>query len=256
MTKPLRNQRILITGAAVRIGRAIAEALAGAGAQVLLHCNRSRRPAEEVLEALGGPPNGHEVVQADLTAPGVAENLIENLTAEKPLNALVNSASVYRRTPLAELDDERLRDDFSVNFFAPFALMRTFRTHCKTGAVVNLLDQRIASNDPHAGGYGLAKKTLEHATRAAALEWAPDIRVNGIAPGYVLPPPGVSENAMQTLLESVPMRCRSLPEEIAQGCLFLLSCPTITGDVLFIDGGQHLTGVPPPEIQKSRPRIQ
>ena len=104
----------------------------------------------------------------------------------------------------------------------------------------------MAQADPGAGSYGLAKKSLRDATEAAALEWAPLIRVNGIAPGLVLPPPGVATENMAPLLARVPMRRATGVEEIAEAGAFLLACPTATGLILYLDGGLHLTA-PLPE---------
>jgi NAD(P)-dependent dehydrogenase (short-subunit alcohol dehydrogenase family) len=98
--------------------------------------------------------------------------------------------------------------------------------------------------DPGAGAYGLAKKSLRDATEAAALEWAPEIRVNGVAPGFVLPPPGVSPEKMEKFLPGIPMRRAATPEEIADACWFLATAPILTGQILFVDGGLHLTANP------------
>ena len=122
---------------------------------------------------------------------------------------------------------------------------------CRRGCIVNLLDRRVAGVDPAAGSYGLAKKALRDATEAAALEWAPDIRVNAVAPGYSLPPPGVDPEKMLPLLEGVPMRQPSSPEEIAAACVFLARSPTVTGHVLFVDGGLHLAHGGPAEVPRA-----
>lgn len=246
----LAGARFLVTGGALRIGRAICRCLGAAGARLVVHCRRSREAADELVGELGGSHAGHRVIQGDLTDTTFAGELIASLHGESPLHGLVNNASVYRRRPLAECDPAALHADFVINFTVPFQLMRQFRRVCGCGAIVNLLDQRVSQVDPGAGTYGLAKKALRDATEAAALEWAPDIRVNAVAPGFVLPPPGVHGD-MSHLLARVPMRRRTTPEEIAQACVFLAASPIITGQILFLDGGQHLTSQAAPEVPRA-----
>lgn len=243
----LSGKRILVTGAAVRIGRCVASRLAEAGARILVHCRRSIDEARSLLDELGGEESGHAVVQCDLTEEGAPERLIAELCRDEPLWGLMNNASVYTRAPMQDWDGESILRDFSVNAFAPIRLMCEFRRRCGEGSILNLLDQRVAVVEPGEGAYGLAKKTMRDATLTAALEWAPSIRVNGIAPGYVLPPPGVTRDAMAALLETVPLRRRTEPAEIAEAAHFLMTSPTVTGQVLFVDGGRHLRSEPPPE---------
>ena len=145
-----------------------------------------------------------------------------------------------------------MRRDYEVNFVAPFTLMQQFARHCRAGFIINLLDQRVATTDPGAGAYGLAKKSLRDVTEAAAIEWAPAIRVNAVAPGLVLPPPGVAPEKMLPLLANIPMGCPSSPEEVAAACVFLAMAETITGHILYVDGGMHLAPCVQPEQEKSR----
>jgi NAD(P)-dependent dehydrogenase (short-subunit alcohol dehydrogenase family) len=125
--------------------------------------------------------------------------------------------------------------------------MLDFVRECRRGFIINLLDQRISRVEPGAGSYGLAKKSLRDATEAAAVEWAPEIRVNAVAPGIVLPPPGVSPDQLEPLLVNVPMGSTSSCEEVADACLFLASSTTVTGQILYVDGGMHLAATVQPE---------
>lgn len=232
----------LVTGAAVRIGRAIAGELAKAGFRVAIHHHRS--PAEAaalVAELEAAFPAGHLAIAADLRLCQDRESLFATLIERdcRP-QLLINNASTYRRLPLLGLDEAGLADDYAVNFVAPLMLMRLFARHCQSGCIINLLDQRVTGTEANIGGYGLAKKSLRDATELAALEWAPRIRVNGIAPGLVLPPPGVPPEKMERLLANVPLRRPTTPEEIGQACVFLANATAITGQILFLDGGQHL----------------
>ena len=237
----LDKTRVLITGAGVRIGRQIARAFARAGARVVVHYNRSGTEARALLRDLNAISPGHELVRADLLREEQLRGLIPSvLEGGKALNCLVNNASVYRRCPLAKVEVERLRQDYEINFVAPFLLMRDFARYCEEGCIVNILDQRVATVDPSASTYGFAKKSLRDATEAAAVQWAPRIRVNAVAPGIVLPPPGADPAKLLPLLANVPMGQTSSPEEIAAACVFLASAETVTGQVIYVDGGMHL----------------
>ncbi len=237
----LAATRVLITGGGIRIGRAIALAFARAGARVVVHYNRSEREAHELVEELESITPGHETVKADLLHATARRELIPSLLRPgETLNCLINNASVYRRCPLAQLQSERFREDYEINFLAPFLLMRDFARYCDEGSIVNILDQRVAVVDPSASAYGFAKKSLRDATEAAAVQWAPRIRVNAVAPGLVLPPRGVAPEKVQRLLRYVPMAQTSSPGEVAEACLFLTRARTITGQVLYVDGGLHL----------------
>lgn len=248
----LAGNTVLITGAAVRIGRAIALAFARAGATVVVHYNRSQEQALELHGELSRVSGGHRLVHADLLDLQAVDRLIPDLlTAGCRLDCLVNNASVYHRAPLLALSQQQWDNDFAVNFLAPFRLMCSFARHCGRGNIINLLDQRVATVDPSAGAYGIAKKALRDATEAAAVQWAPAIRVNGVAPGFVLPPPGVTWRAMEKFIPGIPMQQASSPEEIAAACVFLAASRTITGNILFVDGGQHLKPGVVPEAEKS-----
>ncbi len=238
-----QGKTVLITGAAKRIGRAIATAFAGDGWNVILHCNRSVTEAEELRHSL--PGSGHAVVQGDFSTAESITAFLENLERSRlHFDCLVNSASCYLRKPLVTTSLQEMTAIYNVNFFAPFQLMRFFAEKMKSGCIINITDQRTASVDPAAGMYALAKKSLRDVTEAAALDWAPAIRVNAIAPGLVLSPPGVPPEKIEPLLKNVPMRTRTTEQEIAQACLFLAHAETITGQTLYLDGGMHLQGFP------------
>ena len=246
---------VLVTGAAVRIGRAIATEFAKSGFRAVIHHHRSQIEARELVAELEARfPAGHLAVAADLRLPQEREALFNDLCERGLLpSVLVNNASTYRRGPLLELDEAGLAEDYAVNLVAPLMLMRLFARHCRSGCIINLLDQRVAGTEANTGGYGLAKKSLRDATELAALEWAPGIRVNGVAPGLVLPAPGVPFEKMERLLANVPLRAPIAAEAIGKACVFLANTHSITGQILFLDGGQHLTA--PVAIETLRPHV-
>lgn len=236
---------VLITGAGKRIGRGIALCFARAGWCVIAHYNHSREDAQSLLAEMGGESAGHSTVQMDFSDLSGVSSLIPCLISRGTVpTCVINSASVYSRIRLIDATPEEMSRVFAVNFSAPYELMRSFAEHVSCGNVINITDQRVSFVDPAAGPYGLAKKALSDATEAAALDWAPRIRVNAVAPGIVLPPPGVPWGKMEALLPKIPMKHRSTEEEIASACLFLAASESITGQTIYVDGGLHLLGHP------------
>ena len=238
----MMKKTVLVTGAAKRIGREIAKAFAASGWKVVIHYNRSENEAAELLAELGGTDAGHSCVRCDLSDSQSVSSLIPSLGMT--LDCLVNNASVYSRISLKDATSELMSEVFSVNFFAPFELMRSFANTQGRGCIINITDQRVASVDPDSGPYGLAKKALKDATEAAALDWAPAIRVNAVAPGIVIPPSGVPPEKMQRLIPLIPMKTNASPGDIASACLFLANSENVTGQTVFVDGGMHLQGYP------------
>ena len=195
MNKPV----VLVSGGAHRIGAALCRAFARHGWRVVIHCNQSRATAMRLARELGGAEVA-AVLQADLRteAAGVVARAFDCFGR---LDGLVNNASNYHRRGLDELTEDALREDFEVNFFAAFTLMRSFAARKRPGFILNLLDGRIGKQEPKAAGYLLAKQTLAEATRLGALAWASfGLRVNGLAPGLVRPAPGVPMAKMNRLL--------------------------------------------------------
>lgn len=236
----IAGKTVLITGGARRIGRALAEAFAEAGASVIIHCRHSRTEAETLCRSLPGPGR-HAVVQADFALPGAAEQLFTQIPGR--LDLLINCAAAFVNRPIAEEDDAEAERQFRVNFLAPLELMRRFvrQTDFEGGAIVNFLDQQIVRHPTDTGSYLLAKQALADATLTAARQFAPTCRVNAIAPGPVLPPVGTAGPGFQKVLTGVPLGRPVAMDDLSAACLFLVTNDSITGQVLFVDGGQHLS---------------
>ena len=239
--KPFEESPVaLVTGGARRVGAALCRALSASGYRVVIHCNRSLAEARMLQEELGGAEYA-AVLAADLAKGGAGQLVCSAEKAFGRLDGIVNNASTYRRKPLLAISDNELREDLEVNFLAPFQMMREFARRGKPGWIVNVLDGRIAKDDVECAGYLLAKKSLADATRLCALDWAPlGIRVNAVAPGFVLPIEGASEDALARLVERLPLRRRTPVEELAQAVLFLASTSSATGTILYLDSGMHL----------------
>jgi NAD(P)-dependent dehydrogenase (short-subunit alcohol dehydrogenase family) len=243
----LNNARVLVTGGGVRIGRAIASAFSKAGADVVIHYRSSSDAAEELAEQLRIAGGRADTVCGDLATEKGTASVMEQALHHGPLTGLINNAAVFNRTPLAESSRQTFLDEFGPNLFGPLELMRAFaaQPHLKKhpGAIVNLLDRRIAAHDAGAVPYHLSKVALAEAMRLAALEFAPNIRVNGVGPGAILPPPEIDDPDYLTQHGGkAPLTHRCTPEDIASAVLFFFTQPAITGQVLFIDAGQHLLG--------------
>lgn len=235
----MKNKRVLVTGGAVRIGSVICQAFASAGAEVVIHCNHSRREAD-ALSASFGNNKKHMVVEADLSVEQQANALFEKIG--KPIDILVNNASRYEPKSLIDGDINCSRLDFEVNFFSPLILMKNFyrQYNGEDGTIINVLDQEVGQPSIKSGSYGLSRKILMDATIAAAVEMAPQIRVNAIALGPVIPPPGREHWTMEKTLQTVPLKRKVEIVDIVSGCLFLAENRSMTGQILYLDCGQHL----------------
>ncbi len=242
--KNMKGSRALVTGGAVRIGAAICRRLALEGAGMAIHCRHSRDQAEALAGEIREAGGTAVVVQADLTDETACRNLVAEASQGLggPLDILVNNASVFEKVPLEELTGDRILHDFWPNCFAPMLLMSAFAGPCSHGSVINLLDRRIRSNDPDCISYLASKKALEAVTLAAAVALGPAIRVNGVAPGPILPPPGKDVQYLVEKGGAMPLARRIGPEDIADAVMTLLMNESMTGQILFIDGGQHLLG--------------
>lgn len=220
----------MVTGGAVRIGKAIVKALQLQGVDVVVHYCNSKTEAEML---------SRHTIQADLSIPEECFSLIER--AGKP-EILINNASIFTKDSLPSATPERVLREFQVNLFAPMELTRAFASQVGRGAVINLLDRRIRCHDTSCAPYSITKKGLEELTKLAALEYAPHVRVNAVAPGPVLPPPGSSAGSARELAGNIPLDTLPSPEQIADGVIYLLQADAITGQTIYVDGGQHLLG--------------
>lgn len=227
----------------MRIGRAIARAFAEAGYNIVIHYRASAREASALFEELSQLGVKVWRIRADLRSESACKRVVEQAQAAAGrVDVLVNNAAVFHACPIGQVTSRALRDEFAINLFAPILLTRFFAENAETGCVINLLDRRIAALDPRRIPYTLSKKALAEFTRSAALALAPRIRVNGVAPGPVLPPPGEDASYLKTRAGQIPLRAPVAPEEVARAALFLAESPSITGQIVYVDGGQHLLG--------------
>jgi NAD(P)-dependent dehydrogenase (short-subunit alcohol dehydrogenase family) len=234
----------LVTGGARRVGRAITERLAAAGYAVAIHCQNSRDNAEGLREAIVTGGGLAAVVQADLAdTAAVARILPEATAALGPVTLLVNNASLFEPDEVATLDLEGWDRHFAVNLRAPAFLARDFARALpadRRGAILNIIDQRVWKPTPLFFSYGLTKSALWAATRTMAQALAPKIRVNAVGPGPTLKAARQSESDFARQRAALLLGEGPEPEDIAAAVLFLAEARSITGQMLAVDGGQHL----------------
>ena len=236
----LSGKTVLITGAARRIGRAIAEALAAEGCRLALHCRRSVSEARALAASLRRSETDARVFTCDLSRRGAPDKLIGSVCrAFGGLDALVNNAAVFSKRALAETPERELRGELEVNLLAPMLLTRAFALAARGGAIVNILDRRIASAESGMAGYLLSKKALASFTLIAAADLAPRIAVNAVAPGPVL---RAADRSVRDMAGTLPLGRRPTAADVAEAVVYLLKSEAITGQIIFVDGGQHLLG--------------
>ena len=232
----LRGKVALVTGGAVRIGRAICEALAAEGARVAVHYRSSRSEAVTLAKSLDG-----YAIRSDLESEADCESLVGEVVRKAGrLDILVNNAAAFSKDTIRTMTAAKIGQEFWPNLFVPMLLTRAFARRVRKGAIVNLLDRRITSLDASCVPYVLSKKALADFTRIAALDLAPRIRVNGVAPGAVLPPPGKGMKYLHDKAGPVPLRRPVTPCEVAEAVLYLLHNDSVTGQIIYVDGGQNL----------------
>ena len=242
--QPLQGKTALVTGAAKRLGRATALALGAEGVNVVVHYGESAQEGADTCAQLRGLGVKAWAVQADLARPKAPETLIARVLKEAgSLDILVNSASIFPPSALAEMTFEQVVETLRVNAWAPFALGRDFARRVGRGKIVNLLDARIVGYDWAHAAYYLSKQMLAVLTRMMALEFAPHVTVNAVAPGLILPPPGEDESYLDRLSDTVPLKRHGEAEDVTEAIVYLLKSDFVTGQVLFVDGGRHLRGL-------------
>lgn len=237
----LRGSTALVTGAAKRVGREIATALAREGANVIIHYNRSEQQAIDLARALSDLGVKSWTLRADFSVRSEYQTLIERaLSLSGDLNILVNNASIFPPEDLKSVTFESVMANMEINAWAPFTLCRSFADQVREGKIVNLLDSRTSSYDWSHVGYILSKHVLTVLTQMCALEFAPRIHVNGVAPGLILPPPGKPQSYLEERVNTVPLKRHGDPSDVARAVVYLMTAPFVTGTVLMVDGGRHL----------------
>ncbi len=237
----LKGQTALVTGATKRIGRAIALALAEVGMNVVVHHRQSADEAGTLCAELRDYGVKAWPLAADLEDAEQCQQLILRTVAlAGSLACLVNNAALFLPSTIQDVDREGLMRHLQVNTWAPFVLSRELARRAGRGRIVNLLDTRITGYDARHVAYLLSKHMLFALTGMLARELAPGMTVNGVAPGLILPPPGRDQAYLAKRAKAVPLQRHGAPRDVADATLYLLQSDFVTGQVIFVDGGQHL----------------
>jgi len=244
LPSPAVPMAALVTGGARRIGRALSLALAEAGFAVAIHHHRSQEEAQALAAGIVQGGGKAVALAADLAEEAEVQELLPRaIAALGPIGVLVNNASIFENDTVTTATRDSWDRHLAVNLRAPFVLMQQFAQHLPAeagGLVVNLLDERVWSLTPYFVSYTLTKAGLWTLTRTMALALAPRIRVNGIGPGPTLPSPRQSPEQFLDRCRRMPLRRGTSPGEVAAALRFVLSAPAMTGQMIALDGGEHL----------------
>jgi pteridine reductase len=242
----LNGKTALVTGGAVRVGKAIALALAGAGADVVINYHSSADAAIQTVAEIEALGRRALAVKADVSQGNQVQALVDAAMERMGrLDVLINSASLWRRTPWAELDEAAWDQLVDIALKGPFLCARAAAPHLTAhgdGAIVNIVDLSAIIPFRNYLPHSAAKAGLVNLTYSLAMELAPAVRVNAIAPGPVLPPPEYTEQQVQAAARRTLIGRWGAAEDVAQAVVFLAQAPYITGVILPVDGGERLAG--------------
>jgi len=239
----ITERSAIVTGAAKRIGRALALGLAERGFDIGLHYSSSHQEALETQKEIEKLGRKCVLLKCDLTNRKELLGLMEQAGQKmQNIRLLVNNASMFEPASFLQTNLDLLERNFAIHVQAPFVLTSEFAKICKKGNIINIVDTMITKTDTDYFAYLLSKKTLYELTKLAAKALAPNIRVNAIAPGSTAQPVGkFDSNYMQIRAKQVPLQMPGHPDYLLQGIDYLLANPFVTGECLFIDGGAHLS---------------
>ena len=243
----ISGKKALITGGALRIGNAITMKLVEMGAEVAVHFNRSETDAYELCDLINNDGGTAFALHKDLSLDNAAEAMFDELDALDFIpDILINSASMYEHEGILEAGREAFHTNLDINSLVPLFLSREMAKRAENGVIINLLDSRITEYDYLNVPYHISKRALFEFTRMLSHELAPSIRVNAIAPGAILAPPESDPSEIEQWKKRVKeanlLKLIGTTEQISDTAEFLIKNDYVTGQVIFVDGGRHLTG--------------
>ena len=235
------DKAAMITGGGMRLGRAMALALAEMGYDIAVHYNRSREGAERTAEEIKSLGRKCEIFRADLSRTKSLNTLVSKVFHAFPYcSILINSASIFEDIDFMDATEESFDREFNLNFKAPFFLSQEFSRQRTAKVIINMLDARVSRIETGHFVYNLSKRALRDFTLMAAKALGPKIRVNGICPGPILPPPGKDMKYMKRISKSTPLGKAGSHDDVIKALKYILDNDYVTGECLFVDGGQHL----------------
>jgi NAD(P)-dependent dehydrogenase (short-subunit alcohol dehydrogenase family) len=234
----------IVTGGAVRLGKSLALALAEQGVRLAIHYGSSAGPAETVVGEIKAMGSDATVIQANLSQPAETRSIVERAVAHfGQVDILVNSAAIFGAGNWDDTTEANWDRHFAINLKSPFFLSQAFAAQVgreRAGHIVNIADWRGVRPSPDHVAYTLTKAAVIAMTKSMALALAPNIQVNAIAPGLILPPPGQDQSYLERKADQIPAQRVGSPQEIANTLIFLLRSDFVTGDLIFVTGGEHL----------------
>ncbi len=241
----LEGKVAIVTGAAVRLGKALALALVEHGVRIALHYDESVQAAEATLDQIKAAGGDAIAIQADLSQTDRLPLIVQQAADHfGRVDILVNSAAIFEPGRVADTTEAQWDRHFAINLKAPFFLSQAFANRVgpnHAGHIINIADWRGARPETNHIAYTLTKAGLIAMTQSLALALAPNIQVNAIAPGAILPPPGQDQAYLEQLArQTVPLQHPGSPDEVARTMIFLLQSDFVTGELIFVTGGQHL----------------
>ena len=230
---------VLVTGGAVRLGRAIVLHLAGRGYDIALHYGTSEESAKQTVDEVRKLDVRCKTYSANFTNFNAIASLMDRVLVDfNTVELLVNSAANFVQENLEETSDTTLIDTINVNLIAPYVLMREFKKKVNSGLIINILDQRILRRISTFGAYSVSKSALAHLTELSAVEWGETVRVNGIALGLILPPAGSSDEYLFQNAPNIPTKTHGNISDVLRGLDYIIDSPFVNGETMFIDGGE------------------
>ncbi len=232
----------LVTGAAQRIGKAIALDLASKGWNIAVHYNASKTKALDLVQDIKSKGQNAIALQADLSKEFDAPKIFEQIKSElgKPISLLINNAALFENDNISTLNQKSFLDHQTTNLFGPILLCQAFAAQLIEGNIINMVDQRVIYPKPEFLSYTLSKSSLLAFTKILAQEIAPKVRVNAIGPGPVLKSIHQTEDDFQFERKTLPLKTGPSLGDLNRAISFILETPSMTGQFILLDGGQHL----------------
>jgi len=235
------SKTAIVTGGSIRIGKSISIKLAEMGYDIALHYNRSVKEANETKQVIESAGANCRLYSFDLSNTEGVESFANKIFSENhDIELLVNNASIFNEIGFLNVTMDDFYREFNINFVSPFFLAREYAKNAGRGMIINLIDARITKVHAAHFVYNLTKKALRDFTLMAAKTLGPDIRVNGICPGPVLPPPGETDEYLKKIADKTPLKITGTPQYIANAVEYLVLNDFVTGEILYVDGGEHL----------------
>ena len=240
------SRAILITGAGARVGRYLAKGLAADGWAIAIHYNRSEAGADALAREIKEQGGRAAIVQGNLFVPQDLDNLLSRASAVlgEPITALINNASTFEDDSAEGFTRASYDYHMDINLRAPVMLAQQLAKQCpkgEIGCVINMIDQRVLNPDPTFFTYAMSKSALHWATKTLAQSLAPHIRVNAIGPGPTLKNHSQTDAEFADEAASTLLGTGSPPESLLDAARYLLSAKSVTGQMIAVDGGQHLS---------------